>query len=90
MLTPWFMSPWHATRMVLEAQHLVTFSVLRLLSGPPTKTVARRLNDRDGADTAQESVTSKRPKTLAAQRALGVNKKQVRPKNKRASRKRKG
>ena len=90
MLTPWFMSPWHATRMMLEAQHLMTSSVLRLLSGPPPQTVARRLNDRDGADTARESVTTNTPKTVAAHRALAVNKKQVRPTNKRSNRKRKG
>ena len=82
MLTTWFMSPWQATRIALEAQHLMTFSVLRLLSGTHTQTAAR-LNDRDSAD-GQGSVTIKPLKPLAAHQILRVDKKRVRPTKKRS------
>jgi hypothetical protein len=88
--TTWFMSPWQATRIALEAQSVMTFSVLRLLSGTHTQTAAPGLKDPDAVDTAEESVAIRPRKTVAAQRALGVDKKRLRPTNKRSKRKGKG
>jgi hypothetical protein len=91
MLTPWFMSPWQATRMVIEAHRLMSVSVLRLLSGTNPRTAARRVNDdRDAPDTAEESEATRPHKTVAAHRAREVDKKRDRPRNKRSKRKGKG
>jgi hypothetical protein len=91
MLTPWFMSPWHATRIVLEAQRLMTLSTLRLLSGTHT-TTGRRLNNLDSSGTVDAACmtttrdppaasTRNPPKTIEA-RAAGVDQKRVRPRKK--------
>jgi hypothetical protein len=88
--TTWLMFPWQATRIALETQRVMTFSVLRLLSGPHTQTASPGLNDRDAVPIPAESVTITPHKTVAAQRSLGVNKKRLRPTNKRSKRKGKG
>ena len=81
------MSPWEATRIALEAQRSMTFSVLRLLSGTRTQTAALHLDDRDVAEDRDEFVTPKPPKTVAAHQTLRVDKKRLRPKNQRSKRK---
>lgn len=92
--TPWLMFPWQATRIALDAQNRMTFGVLRLLSGTRTQTASPGLNDRDSvhipAELPAESVAITPHKTVAAQRSLGVNKKSLRPTNKRSKRKGKG
>ena len=87
--TTWFMYPWQATRIAIETQSVITCSVLRLLSGTHTQTAPPRPHDRDAVDTEEGSVAIKPRKTVAAHGALGMDKKRLRPTNKRLKRKRK-
>ena len=80
MLTPLMMSPWHATRIVLEAQRRLAFSVLRLVSGAHTSTP--HLSERSATNKKEAFVTTSPPKIVAAHRATGVDKKRVRPRKK--------
>jgi hypothetical protein len=80
MLTPLIMSPWHATRILLEAQRRMAFSVLRLVFGSDTRNP--RPSDRRATGKAEASVTTSPPKIVAAHRATRVDKKRARPKSK--------
>jgi hypothetical protein len=83
MLTALIMAPWHATRIMFEAQRRVTFSVLRLLS--ESSSPLPRLSDRRALDKAEDSVTAS-PKNVAAQRSTIVAKKRLRAKSKSSKR----
>jgi len=77
MLTPFIMSPWHATRIMLEAQRRMAYSFLRLVSGTYTETP--HLSERGTTHKQEASVTTSRPKIVAAHRATGAETKRVRP-----------
>jgi hypothetical protein len=96
MFGSWFISPWQAARMSLEAQRAMAFSFLRFASGgiagpaATAPTVEPRTVEQSGSVTPARPVTTKRPKTVAARQAPGVSKKRARPKsNKRTRRKQK-
>jgi hypothetical protein len=67
---------WHATRIVLEAQRRVAFSVLRLVFGAYTQT--RHLSERSARNKKEASVTTSPPKIVPAHRATGVVRTRVR------------
>ena len=85
--TTWCMYPWQATRIAIEAQSVLMSSVLRSLSGTHMQMARFRPYDRDAVDAPEESVATKPRKTVAARRALKVDKKRLRPTNKRSNRK---
>ena len=96
MFGSWFISPWQAARMSLEAQRTMAFSFLRFASGgiagraATAPTVEPRTVEQSASVTPATPVTTRRPKTVAARQATGVSKKRARPKsNKRTRRKQK-
>jgi hypothetical protein len=65
------MAPWHATRMVLEAQRLMAFSVLRFMSATHTPTPG--LSDPNARITIEGSTASRPLKTVTTHQPIGIS-----------------
>jgi hypothetical protein len=72
MFNPWFISPWQAARISLEAQRSMASSFLRMVSGDieSRASTPRRINQ-SVTNIEAKSVTATRPKTVAARQASG-------------------
>jgi hypothetical protein len=83
MFNPWFISPWQAARISLEAQRGLAFSFLRMVSGDieSRASTPRRIDqsatnieatiDQSATNIEAKSVPGTRPKTVAARQASG-------------------
>jgi hypothetical protein len=80
----WFISPWIAARLLLEAQRDMAFNFLRLVSGQPRHQEvpsdggpAPRLVDQRAVASVEPAISARsmatgRPKAAPARRAMGV------------------
>ena len=72
MFNPWFISPWEAARILLEAQRGMASRFLRMVSGDiESRASTPRRIDQSATEVEAKSVTAARPKTVAARQSIG-------------------
>jgi hypothetical protein len=72
MFNPWFISPWQAARISLEAQRGLASSFLRMGWGDiESRASTPRGIDQRATNIEAKSVPGTRPKTVAARQASG-------------------